>query len=262
MKPTTKTITLTLVVATTPITHSTTKPLLGIGLNGTLPWPRIKSDMNFFARVTSRPPPPQETSPEEAETGNKGKKEKLNAIIMGRKTYYSLPKSLRPLKDRLNVVISRDESGSVAAEVERDLARQREKAEKDGKEGDKRDAVVAHGLEDALKQLFDEQRQDLGHVFVIGGGEIYRSSLELSSTLTESRIVQRILMTRVKRRDSEEYECDTFFPLTDEDLSSSNTKGWRQAGAEEVTSWVGERVGEEWIEEGEVAIKVEGYERA
>ncbi|KUL89951.1 hypothetical protein ZTR_02896 [Talaromyces verruculosus] len=262
MKPTTKTITLTLVVATTPITRSTTKPLLGIGLNGTLPWPRIKSDMNFFARVTSRPPR-QETSPEAQQTEeSKEKKEKLNAIIMGRKTYYSLPKSLRPLKDRLNVIISRDESGSVAAEVERDLARQREKAEKDGKGEDKRDAIVAHGLEDALNQLFDEQRQDLGHAFVIGGGEIYRSSLELSSTLTGSKIVQRILMTRVKRRDGEEYECDTFFPLTDEDLSETNTKGWRQAGAEEVTSWVGERVGEEWIEEGEVAIKVEGYERA
>lgn len=216
--------------------------------------------MNFFARVTSRPPPPQEkTSPEEAGTEKKKEKEKLNAIIMGRKTYYSLPKSLRPLKDRFNVVISRDESGSVAAEVERDLERQREKAEKDGKD-DRRDAVVAHGFEDALKQLF-EQRQDLGHVFVIGGGEIYRSSLELSSSTTESKIVQRILMTRVKRRDGEEYECDTFFPLTDEDLSSANTKGWRHAGAEEVTGWVGERVGEEWIEEGEVAIKVEGYEK-
>lgn len=180
---------------------------------------------------------------------------------MGRKTYYSLPKSLRPLKDRLNVVISRDESGSVAAEVENDLARQREKARNDGRD-DKRHALVAHSLEDALKQLLG-RRQDLGHVYVIGGGEIYNSSLELSSSaLTESKIVHRILMTRVKRRDGEKFECDTFFPLTDEDLSSANTKGWRQAGAEEVTDWVGERVSEEWTEEGEVAIKVEGYERA
>lgn len=180
---------------------------------------------------------------------------------MGRKTYYSLPKSLRPLKDRLNVIISRDESGSVAAEVENDLARQQEKARNDGRD-DKRDALVAHGLEAALKQLLG-QRQDLGHVYVIGGGEIYESSLKLSSSaLTESKIVQRILMTRVKRRDGEEYECDTFFPLTDEDLSSADKKGWRQAGAEEVTGWVGERVGEEWSEEGEVAIKIEGYERA
>jgi dihydrofolate reductase len=179
---------------------------------------------------------------------------------MGRKTYYSLPKSLRPLKDRLNVIISRDESGSVAAEVERDLARQREKARNGGKEDDdSRDAFVAHGLEDALKQLF-EQRQDTGYVYVIGGGEIYKSSLDLTS-ITSSKIVQRILMTRVKRRNEEEYECDTFFPLTDEDLSDTNTKGWRRAGAEEVEGWVGEKVGEDWIEEGEVAIKIEGYER-
>jgi hypothetical protein len=35
-----------------------TESRLGIGLNGTLPWPRIKTDMSFFARVTSRPPTP------------------------------------------------------------------------------------------------------------------------------------------------------------------------------------------------------------
>ncbi|EED21929.1 dihydrofolate reductase, putative [Talaromyces stipitatus ATCC 10500] len=248
---------LTLVVATTPITRppgSSKKPILGIGLNGTLPWPRIKSDMNFFARVTSRPPSSGDGS------GSGNGKEKINAIIMGRKTYYSLPKGLRPLKDRLNVIISRDEHGTVSTEIHQDLTRQKEKSRTDGKE-DKRDAFVAHSFDSALTQLFDKhRRQDLGYVYVIGGGEIYKSSLELEVSLS-SKIVQRILMTRIKRRDGEKYECDTFFPLTDEDLSTSTggEKGWRRVGVEEVEGWVGESVKEDWTEEGEVAFKIEGY---
>jgi dihydrofolate reductase len=246
---------LTLIVATTPVTrHASSSPLLGIGLNGTLPWPRIKSDMAFFARITTRPPLSTSTAAGES---------KVNAIIMGRKTYYSLPKSLRPLKERVNVVISRDESGGVAEEVARDLARQKEKnstaATNNGEiVQDKRDAFVANSLEAAIEQL--QKRGGTGHVYVIGGGEIYNSALKLSSSLSEGeRVVLRILMTRVKKVNNEEFECDTFFPLADEDLSAS----WREAGPEELGGWVGERVlGDgEWVEEGEVAIKIEGYER-
>ncbi|OKL61044.1 hypothetical protein UA08_03608 [Talaromyces atroroseus] len=259
---------LTLIVATTPVTRAgSPSPLLGIGLNGTLPWPRIKSDMAFFARVTTRPP----FSGHSTAAAN----DKVNAIIMGRKTYYSLPKSLRPLKERLNVVISRDESGSVADEVAGDLARQREKHNNTNdnvnvnKSGgsDKRDAFVSHSLGAALEQLREKKGDELGHVFVIGGGEIYNSALRLWSSPSreegkERTVNLRILMTRVKKinnNDGEEFECDTFFPLTDEDLSSS----WREAGPEELGSWVGERVpGDcDWVEEGDVAIKIVGYER-
>ncbi|RLL92955.1 hypothetical protein CFD26_100011, partial [Aspergillus turcosus] len=105
---------LTLIVATTPIrTENLPHGLrLGIGLNGTLPWPRIKTDMAFFARVTSRPPRPGTT----------------NAIIMGRKTYDSLPQNLRPLAKRVNVVISRDTTGSVRERIMRELEVKKNKA--------------------------------------------------------------------------------------------------------------------------------------
>ena len=52
----------------------------GIGKAGTIPW-RIKQDMEWFASLT-----------------------KNNVVVMGRNTWESLP--LRPLSDRLNVVIS------------------------------------------------------------------------------------------------------------------------------------------------------------
>lgn len=53
-----------------------------IGVAGQLPW-RLKSDLMFFKKVT-----------------------RGNPIIMGRKTWESLPK--RPLPDRANIVMTRD----------------------------------------------------------------------------------------------------------------------------------------------------------
>jgi dihydrofolate reductase len=249
---------LTLIVATTPVTSAQTgtkKTLLGIGKNGALPWPRIKSDMNFFARVTTRSP---------AET-------KLNAIIMGRKTYYSVPKSLRPLKDRLNVVITRDATGSVKDEVEKDVARQKGKdAEKGGDKIPKRNALVSGGLEDALTALAQRSTAgsggDVENVFVIGGGEIYASSLRLSAGAGAFGAGLRILMTRVLKKqiasgekDDEEFDCDTFFPLSDDDLNDAGK--WREASATEVSRWVGEEVSPDWTDDGDVSIKMVGYER-
>lgn len=63
----------------------------GIGLNGGLPW-RLSKEMKYFATVTSKAPD--------------GKR---NAVLMGRHTWDSIPARFRPLKDRMNVVItSRD----------------------------------------------------------------------------------------------------------------------------------------------------------
>ena len=62
----------------------------GIGHSSRLPW-RLPHEMAYFAHVTSNAP--------------EGKK---NVVIMGRKTWESIPPKFRPLKDRLNVVISRD----------------------------------------------------------------------------------------------------------------------------------------------------------
>ncbi|CRG90557.1 hypothetical protein PISL3812_07601 [Talaromyces islandicus] len=255
---------LTLIVATTPVTKTDTKKtLLGIGKNGTLPWPRIKSDMSFFARVTTRTPSP-DTTPAAAATATTAL---LNAIIMGRKTYYSVPKSLRPLKDRLNVVITRDSTGSVKDEVEKDVARQREKdAEKQTPPTTKRDAFVAGGLEDALTALAQRSATgsngDVGNVFVIGGGEIYASSLRLSGPFGAGL---RILMTRVVKKraasgeDGGEFDCDTFFPISDDELHDA--RKWREASAAEVSRWVGEEVSPDWTDDGDVSIKMVGYER-
>jgi len=67
----------------------------GIGLNGGLPW-KLPLEMAYFARVTSKAP-----------EGD------INAVVMGRKSWQSIPQKFRPLKNRLNVIISRQESLNV-----------------------------------------------------------------------------------------------------------------------------------------------------
>lgn len=62
----------------------------GIGYNNTLPWPKIKKDMSRFVNITT----------------NTSNKEKINAVIMGRKTWDSIPDKFRPFKNRLNIIIS------------------------------------------------------------------------------------------------------------------------------------------------------------
>jgi dihydrofolate reductase len=84
-----------------------------IGKAGGLPW-RIKSDLELFKSLTLFKP-----------------------VIMGRKTWDSLPK--RPLPGRLNVVLSRDGSfepkGAVVCEQFREAVEiAREQAEEDGAE--------------------------------------------------------------------------------------------------------------------------------
>lgn len=73
---------LTLIVAATAAN--------GIGQGARLPW-RLPQEMAYFARVTSSAP--------EGST---------NAVLMGRNTWESIPPKFRPLKNRVNVIISRN----------------------------------------------------------------------------------------------------------------------------------------------------------
>jgi len=97
---------------------------LGIGKTGALPW-RLKADMKHFRELTM--------------DGTE------NSVIMGRKTWESIPEKFRPLPGRMNVVLTR--SGSSFA-----------------------GAVTAASLEDALQI-------PAAKVFVIGGGEIYAQAI-------------------------------------------------------------------------------------
>lgn len=129
-----------------------------IGLNGTIPW-RIPEDMKRFKELTIGHP-----------------------VIMGRKTYESLPKSFQPLPRRLNIVLS----SQLAYEP--------------------LGVHVAHSLEDALQDLRDHKlfitEINDETVFIIGGEKVYREAFPLA---------ERIEMTRVHKTVG----GDAFFPSLD-----------------------------------------------
>ncbi|EFQ99196.1 dihydrofolate reductase [Nannizzia gypsea CBS 118893] len=280
---------LTLVVATTPLTSTTNPSIrkLGIGKGGTLPWPRIKTDMSFFARITTRPP----ATPTASGSGPASASPAINAVIMGRKTYDSIPTRFRPLPKRLNVIITRDESGSVKERAVADwhASKKRELEKAAGQDAnnaattptstDEPEMIVSSSLEDALSTLqrgfvscssSDVQagKRQLGNIYIMGGSEIYASSLRLTADVLGEKNPLRIVRTDVRRRaegntqgDVENlvdgFECDTCFPIDETDVK----EGWNQVSSQQLGEWVGEDVSSDWIWEGDVAMKVLGYER-
>ena len=216
---------LTLIVA------STTK--LGIGHRGTLPW-HLKHELRYFARVTSRVP---------ASLARPGMRVQ-NAVVMGRRTWESIPERLRPLKGRVNVVLSSEARA----------------------EGKKSGAVWCTGLEEAMGVLRgmgvgagedtgaescgdgyggEEGPVRVGRVFVIGGQAVYKAALERSET-------KRVLLTRVYG----DWDCDVFFPVDIE-----HEKGWERKELKDFRDWVGEEVPEGRVKEGDVEFEYCMFER-
>jgi dihydrofolate reductase len=154
---------------------------------------------------------------------------------MGRKTWESIPPRFRPLKDRVNVVLSR--SGEWLGELKAST-------------GAKGEAVVgAESLGDAVKLLrkrhVSVEGGDVGHVFVIGGAEVYKAALELEET-------KDLLLTRVQG----EWECDTFLPL---DPDTDGT--WKRASGEGWKTWTGETDTGEKQKDGDVEFEYRLYTR-
>ena len=209
-----RTIPLTLIVA------ATTK--LGIGQGGKLPWPSLQTEMGYFRRVTTRVPAPTaaaDSSSSSSTTTSSSNSKAQNAVIMGRKTWDSIPPKFRPLKGRLNVVITR--SGTVAG-LEAAQAK-----------GDT--VLVANSLEQALEALNKQdeassESPQLGEAFIIGGSTLYTAALALPQA-------KRVLLTKIYR----EYECDTFLPF-DLDGEKARGEGWVRKGWDQLERYVGSDV--------------------
>ena len=112
----------------------------GIGKAGGLPWTGLKKDMAYFKRVTTA-----------------SKEGKRNAVIMGRKTWESIPAKFRPLSERINVIVTRQNQFAEEAGLSDDV-------------------LTADSFESALEQLnTPEIAKEVGQIFVIGGASVAAS---------------------------------------------------------------------------------------
>ena len=222
---------LTLIVA------ATTKN--GIGKDGALPWPMLKKEMRYFARVTTRVPMPSQTGSLQSDTLKQDllAGTQRNAVIMGRKTWESIPTKFRPLKDRTNIVIS-SQSRHELQDIPEDV-------------------VVATSISSALEAFSDRVKEGkalpLGRAFVIGGSSIYESALDLPQT-------KHVLLTRVQN----DFECDTFFSEKVAGPDSTRQE-WQRASLTELRDFTGEDVPDGPVSElggnQEVQYEFQLYER-
>ncbi|XP_020088159.1 putative bifunctional dihydrofolate reductase-thymidylate synthase [Ananas comosus] len=140
---------------------------LGIGKDGELPW-KLPSDLKFFKEVTTTTSDPV----------------KKNAVIMGRKTWESIPLKEKPLRNRFNIVLTRSGRFDIATEE---------------------NVVTCASMTSALRMMASAPFcLTIEKVFVIGGGEVLRDALNAPGC-------EAIHLTNIETN----IECDTFIPPVD-----------------------------------------------
>ena len=135
----------------------------GLSKNGVIPW-KSKKDMLFFMNKTIK-----------------------NIVIMGKNTYFSIPNEHRPLKNRLNIVFTREPHV-----YEVDI-------------NENSNVIFTNNIkiyEDIFTNVSKYYNRymflnDNFKIFIIGGKTIYEEFIPLCS---------KIWVTRLKR----DYECDLF----------------------------------------------------
>lgn len=147
-----------------------TKDSKVIGKCNDLPW-NIPNDLKYFRAITT--------------SGLS------NAVIMGRKTWESLP--IKPLKNRINIVITSDQHLKVP-----------------------KDVLLFSNLSSALETL-----QDCNQVFVIGGQQLYKEAI--LHPCCEKLYVTEIL--------NENIDGDRFFPQYEREfIETSSSEVFEQNG--------------------------------
>lgn len=139
----------------------------GIGLNGKIPW-RLKDDLDHFKFQTTY-----------------SRMGCVNAVIMGRNTWKSLPEKVRPLANRINIIVS--ESYYLDKEKMDELAQMK-------------DVYVVPTLDNAHAKI--KEMHNIHKVFIIGGERLYKEALA-------DHRYNHLLLTFIDI----DVKCDTFFPL-------------------------------------------------
>ncbi|KAI6183136.1 Dihydrofolate reductase [Aphelenchoides bicaudatus] len=136
-----------------------------IGKGNDLPW-RLPKEYAHFVRETTRTSEPN----------------KINAVIMGRRCWESIPAKFRPLRDRVNVILSRTMPREINLEKQ---------------------LIIVPELEEALQLLTEHEvfAPKIETIWNVGGKEVYRMGLSHPWT-------HKLVLTRIEA----EFEADVHFP--------------------------------------------------
>lgn len=186
----------------------------GIGKEGRLPW-SLPGDMRFFRELTTCPDrlevetryrldlPLRDThtvTPDglierlgKIPTLPKPTPSDRNAVLMGRKTWDSLPQTYKPLPNRLNAVLTRQTHRL-----------------SDGTH------ILFPSLDEALRDLRDLKSDgSVRELYVIGGAEIY------ATALLHPRCA-RVYLTRIDAT----FDCDAFLPELPPEFKEVGCSPW------------------------------------
>ena len=133
----------------------------GIGKDNKIPW-NISNEMLYFKKITTY-------------TNNPILK---NVVIMGRKTWESIPQRFRPLSDRINIVLTKNKNFEV----------------NDG-------VFIADSLESSFDIIHKIQNSNKKNVFIIGGETLYREGII-------NKYCHKLYISEIYNK----YECDRYFP--------------------------------------------------
>ena len=148
----------------------------GIGLNGTIPW-KITEDLKRFKEITTSVP-------------NDKYYEFINMVVMGRKTWDSLPNKFKPLPGRLNVIITH-QSPETISHHDHELVRIISDF----------DQIYDYSNLNFSKGDHNQKNKKIHNVFIIGGGDLYKMAIN-------SPYCRMIYITEIYK----DFGCDVHFP--------------------------------------------------
>ena len=163
----------------------------GIAKDGKIPW-HYPQELKYFSKITSTTQDPT----------------KINAIIMGRKTWDSLPR--KPLPNRVNIIITRDISR---------------------KEKHSENVVWSQSMEEAIKYV--KSNSQIEDTYVIGGESIYSDVIN-----NHYSQIHRLYYTEIH----DDFQCDQFFPIELFENQSQFTKSSMETGFPEFSYHVYENI--------------------
>ena len=140
----------------------------GIGMNNKIPW-FLKNDLKNFQNITSKTLKPNTK----------------NMVVMGRKTWESLPEKSKPLKNRINIILSNNKLYSNSVQQYKNT-------------------YVRNSFDEILEVAKLNEEYKISNIFIIGGEMLYRKAFE-------SDLITKVYVTEIYNK----FECDTFFPNID-----------------------------------------------